>query len=85
MKVKCLGLGVAMTGWGDELCKMAPGAFVDLLALYDTPAERSICFSAFCSARCGLIYLIFRAARELGRMYNRDIWLCRPHNNSDRL
>ena len=52
---------------------MAPGAFLDLLALYDTPAVRSICFSAFYSARSGLIYLIFRAARGLGRMYNRDI------------
>lgn len=55
MKVKCLGVGVAMTVRGEGLCKMALGAFVDLLALYDTPAGRSICFSACCSARCGLI------------------------------
>lgn len=77
-------VGVEMTDRGEGLCKMAPGAFVDLLALYDTPAERSICFSACSSARCWLTYLIFRAARELRRMYNRDVWLCRHHNNSDR-
>ena len=55
------------------MCKMAFGASVDLLALYDTPTERSICFSACCSARCGLIYLVFCAARELRRIYNRDM------------
>ena len=61
---------------------MVAGAFVDFLALYDTQAERSICFSVCCTARCGLIYLIFRAAMELRRMYSRDIWLCRPNNNA---
>ena len=76
--------GVAMTGWGEGICKMAAGASVTFLALYDTPADRSICFSVCCSARCALIYLISRAATELRRMYNRDIWLSRAYNNSDR-
>ena len=62
--------GFATSGKGEGTCRMAFGASVDVLALYDTPTER--CFSACCSARCGLIYLIFRAARELRRMYNRD-------------
>lgn len=43
--MKCLGMGVAVTGREEGLCKMAPGAFVDLLALYDTLAERSMLFS----------------------------------------
>ena len=83
--MKRFGVGVEMSGRGEGLYKMTPGAFVDLLALYDTPTGRSICFSACCSARCWLTYLIFRAARELRRMYNRNIWLCRHRNNSDRL
>ena len=65
--------GLATSGKGEGMCKMAFGASVDLLALYDTPTERSICFYACCSAHCGLIYLIFRATRELRRMYNRDM------------
>ena len=82
--MKGLGVGVATTGWEEGVCKMVAGASGDFSALYDTQAERSICFFVCCGARCGLIYLTFRAATELGRMYNRDIWLCRPYNNSNR-
>ena len=52
-----------MIGRGRGMCKMAAGAFVDYLALYDTQTERSICFSACYSACCGLIYLIFAQLR----------------------
>ena len=86
--MKCYFVGVAVTGTREGMCKMVAAASVDCLALYDTQAERSICFSVCCSARCGLIYLILGAATELGKDVhhnnNRHVWLSRPYNNSDR-
>ena len=83
--MKRLFVGVAVAGTREGMCKMVAGASVDCLALYDTQAERSICFSICCSARCGLIYLTCHAAMELGKdvQHNRHVWLSRSYNNSD--